>query len=176
MAGRGFSILIVFGVALSCIAVPSARADDVYAWIVGARTGWWAGGDTLLFEGDGETSMPLCTAECIGFDCLVDRCFAFSKVSGVDLETCTWTTTGDSYCATVDGCFWMGLGETYGERCWDCDDNHNYCGSLWRVLAFGGGPGDGGEPNFGCWSVQLLCEQDDPADCHAQGAEDRCDE
>jgi len=106
----------------------------------------------------------------------IDQCFAFRRVWGVDLEACTWDSAGVSHCAVVDGCFWMGLDESYGVSCKDCGRNHNYCGSLWQALAFGAGPGDNPPPNLGCWSVQLLCAPEEPTNCVASTPEDECDE
>jgi len=182
MKRRIFSAVVAagIGVALLSTAVTSPRAEDIWALIVGARTGWWAGGDTLLFEGDGQVGSLGCTVECIGW-CRIDNCFAFRRVSGVDLQACSWTNTSASHCARVDGCFWMGLDETYSQDCWWCDDNHNFCGSLWEVVGFGGippgeGEDDGPTKKFVCWTVELLCAPEEPTDCNADGPEDWCDE
>ena len=170
--------------ALLCVAMavalcqpPTSRGDEVYAWMVGARTGWGAGGDTLLFEGDGEISWPGCTADCLGATCRRDQCFSFRAVTGVDLENWAWINESASHCAEVGGCYWMGSDGTYGQLCEECEHNHNYCGSLRRVLVFSAGPAGGDAlPAFGCWSVQLLCMLDEPIDCRAEAPGDWCDE
>lgn len=170
-------VLLCVAMVVVLVQLPTARADEVYAWIVGARTGWWAGGDTLFFEGDGGISWPGCTADCLGLTCQTDYCFAFRKVTGVNLESCAWSSGSASHCAVVDGCYWMGSDESYGQDCEECEHSHNYCGSLWRVLAFNAGPAGGDVlPAFGCWSVQLLCMPDEPIDCRAEAPGDWCDE
>jgi len=134
-----------------CLA--STTAGAVVGYIAGARTGWWTGNDTIQVGGDCGIS-SLCTVECPGWDCLVDGCFSFRRVTGVDVENCSFTNAEAWRGCRVDPCFWMG---TYFEGCEECEYSHNYCDSLWRVLAFGGGPGDQ-DPNFGCWSLGLICE------------------
>ena len=108
-AGSSLFHLILFCIILLA---PSELRAQTRAWVVGIQ-GWWSVGDIVEFVGDCTTSAASCDYTCdawSGDDCtLIDFCLRFRKISGADLENCTYETSVATYGCVVQTCYWMNV-------------------------------------------------------------------